>query len=472
MASAGGGGLADDLDLLVAFEQAADALAHQLMVVEQEHADRHAPIVPATGNCAVLRAVGDPPVSAQCLARSSVRSASCRTSESRTRPSFDDLMDAVLMIEADIELPVLLRHIVEEACSLVGARYGALGVLNEERTGLEQFLTVGLSEADEERVIGTRPTGRGVLGLLITDPKPLRLDDLGSHPESYGFPPGHPPMTSFLGVPIRVRAGAEAYGNLYLTDKIGGDAFSDEDEALAEALRSGRRDRHREHPSPGTGPHAQRARRPRAHRQGSPRSGRPAAVRPRDGPPGHQAPTRDSSSCANGSTGRSTTSTPPSPRSAPPSSSSATARIPGGSARGARAGQRADAFARALVPRSPSPARSRTSSLSDVADHLLAVLRESLDQRRQARACPPGARHPERGGRADPQVIDDGVGVDPARSREQPGLGLKNLRTRAEKLDGHVVVEPAMNGGTKLTWRVPLATSAHVAEVTPISPPT
>jgi signal transduction histidine kinase len=143
------------------------------------------------------------------------------------------LMDAVLMIEADVELPVLLRHMVEEACSLVEARYGALGVLNEARTGLEQFLTVGLSDAKEEE-IGPRPTGRGVLGLIITEPAPLRLTDLGSHPDSYGFPAAHPPMQSFLGVPVRVRS--EVYGNLYLTDKLGADDFSDQDEALAEAL--------------------------------------------------------------------------------------------------------------------------------------------------------------------------------------------------------------------------------------------
>ena len=129
------------------------------------------------------------------------------------------LMGAILMIEADMELPIRLRHIVEEACSLVNARYGALGVLNEARTELEQFLTVGLSE-DQEKLIGTRPTGRGVLGLLITDTKPLRLDDLGSHPDSYGFPAEHPPMESFLGVPIRVRVNTVVYGNLYLTDKM------------------------------------------------------------------------------------------------------------------------------------------------------------------------------------------------------------------------------------------------------------
>lgn len=143
------------------------------------------------------------------------------------------LIAAVLMITADIELQDLLHDIIEEARSLVDAKYGALGVLNPAGTGLEQFVTVGLSEA-EESAIGARPNGRGVLGLLITEPRPLRLDRLGDHAESYGFPPHHPPMTSFLGVPIRVRD--EVYGNLYLTDKVGAPGFSDEDEALTEAL--------------------------------------------------------------------------------------------------------------------------------------------------------------------------------------------------------------------------------------------
>jgi signal transduction histidine kinase len=143
------------------------------------------------------------------------------------------LMDAVLMIEAQVELTVLLRHLVEEACSLVDARYGALGVLNEARTGLEQFLTVGLDEESEKR-IGLRPTGRGVLGLLTTDPEPLRLADLSTHPDSYGFPEHHPPMKSFLGLPVRSRGAV--YGNLYLTEKQGADDFSEEDVAMAEAL--------------------------------------------------------------------------------------------------------------------------------------------------------------------------------------------------------------------------------------------
>ena len=143
------------------------------------------------------------------------------------------LIDAVLMIEAAVELPVLLRHLVEEACSLVDARYGALGVLNEARTGLNPFITVGMGDTEEE-AIGPRPTGRGVLGVLITEPNSLRLRDLSSHPDSYGFPPHHPPMTSFLGVTVRVRS--VVYGNLYLTDKIGAREFGDQDEALAEAL--------------------------------------------------------------------------------------------------------------------------------------------------------------------------------------------------------------------------------------------
>lgn len=143
------------------------------------------------------------------------------------------LMAAVLMVSADIELPELLRHFITEACSLVEARYGALGVLNPARTALDQFLTVGLTD-EEVRRIGPQPTGRGVLGLLITDPEPLRLTDLQSHPDSYGFPPHHPPMNSFLGVPLRVRG--EVYGDLYLTDKLNGEAFNEEDEAMAEAL--------------------------------------------------------------------------------------------------------------------------------------------------------------------------------------------------------------------------------------------
>src|SRR5688572_25609248 len=110
----------------------------------------------------------------------------------------------------------MLRRIVETAVGLVDATYGALGVLDDTGTRLSQFITVGIDE-EGRRVIGDLPEGHGILGLLIVDAKPLRLPDLTEHPDSFGFPSNHPPMTSFLGVPIRLRD--EVFGNLYLTDK-------------------------------------------------------------------------------------------------------------------------------------------------------------------------------------------------------------------------------------------------------------
>lgn len=143
------------------------------------------------------------------------------------------LLDAVLTIESDLGLPGVLHRIVEAACSLTDARYGALGVLDEAGKGLSDFVQVGIA-SDTAAAIGHLPEGRGVLALLIRDPKPLRLDDLSRHPESVGFPPGHPLMRSLLGVPLRV--GGKVFGHLYLAEKRGAPRFSDQDEALAVAL--------------------------------------------------------------------------------------------------------------------------------------------------------------------------------------------------------------------------------------------
>jgi len=145
------------------------------------------------------------------------------------------LMSSMLLIEANLALPALLRRLVEEACAMVGARYGALGVLNPDRSALDEFIVVGMDD-DEVAGIGSLPTGRGVLGLLISDPRPLRLPDIAAHPESFGFPANHPPMSSFLGVPIKVRDAV--YGNLYLTDKVGWSEFTRDDESLIRALAS------------------------------------------------------------------------------------------------------------------------------------------------------------------------------------------------------------------------------------------
>jgi signal transduction histidine kinase len=127
---------------------------------------------------------------------------------------------------SELDLDIVLDRVLETARDLTGAQYAALGILDERRRELAQFLTRGV-DPETHRAIGDLPRGRGILGLLIEEPRPLRLADLGDHPRSYGFPPGHPPMRGFLGVPILIRG--EAWGNLYLTEKAGGD-FDQEDE--------------------------------------------------------------------------------------------------------------------------------------------------------------------------------------------------------------------------------------------------
>ena len=138
-----------------------------------------------------------------------------------------------MTVGSDLDLETVLRRIVDSAVSLVDARYGALGVLDESGTSLSQFLTVGMDD-ETYRAIGPLPKGHGILGLLIRDPKPIRLPDLHEHPDSFGFPPNHPPMKSFLGVPVRVRD--QVFGNLYLTDKTSAEVFNDVDEELVVAL--------------------------------------------------------------------------------------------------------------------------------------------------------------------------------------------------------------------------------------------
>lgn len=130
---------------------------------------------------------------------------------------------------AQLDLDAVLREVVEVSRELTGARYAALGVLDERRQGLERFIHTGVDERTQA-AIGDLPRGHGVLGELIRDPAPLRLRDVAQHPRSFGFPPGHPPMRSFLGVPILVRG--EAYGNLYLTEKEGGEFDEADEEAV------------------------------------------------------------------------------------------------------------------------------------------------------------------------------------------------------------------------------------------------
>src|SRR5688500_15087300 len=142
------------------------------------------------------------------------------------------LVEVGRSLVAELDLEVVLDRVLDVASEITGARYAALGILDEHKEELEQFITAGIDDERREQ-IGSLPRGRGVLGLLIRDPRPLRLDDVGAHPESYGFPPEHPPMKTFLGVPVIVRG--EAWGNLYLTEKEGG-PFTEEDESALMVL--------------------------------------------------------------------------------------------------------------------------------------------------------------------------------------------------------------------------------------------
>ncbi|MFC9113474.1 MULTISPECIES: PP2C family protein-serine/threonine phosphatase [Streptomyces] len=145
------------------------------------------------------------------------------------------LLDAVLSISGELDLSSVLRRIVTTAMDLVGARYGALGVLHESGEYLKEFITAGLDEAERAALSGIPfPHGRGVLGLLIHNPEPLRVESIPSHPSSAGFPPGHPPMRTLLGVAISVRG--EIYGDLYLSERSDGRPFAPEDEDIVVAL--------------------------------------------------------------------------------------------------------------------------------------------------------------------------------------------------------------------------------------------
>lgn len=360
------------------------------------------------------------------------------------------LMGAVLMITADVELTDLLQHLVEEARTLVGARYAALGVLNPARTGLEQFLTVGLSE-EEEAQIGGRPVGRGVLGLLITEPVPLRLSDLRDHPGRYGFPSNHPAMTSFLGVPVRVRD--DVYGNLYLTDKQGEADFTEEDEALAEALALAAGiaiENHRLHD-------------------------RVLVMSVLDDRDRIARDLHDRVIQRVYAVGMSL---------------QGATRLPGRDQVVERVMRAIDdldltiseirsAIFELSEPALPGGLRQAvlqlTEELSDTlrsrpevrfegsvdnsvpqhtGDHVLAVVREGLTNAgKHAQA----ARYEVRLGVTDRvvlELLDDGVGIDLPHTAL--GLGLINLRDRAEKLGGTFEIHPREGGGTRLVWTVPI----------------
>jgi signal transduction histidine kinase len=361
------------------------------------------------------------------------------------------VLNAMLLIEADLDLPVLLRHVVEVACSMTGARFGALGVLDEDHSALAEFITVGLGP-DEVAQIGTLPTGKGVLGVLIADPMPLRLARIDSHVESYGFPPRHPPMTSFLGVPIKVRD--EVYGNLYLTDKVGWSEFTREDEALVGALavaagiaieNARLHQRVQE-----VAVHDERDRMARDLHDtviqrlfgaGLRLQGIAGAVREADIARRMGAVVTEID------------------ESITQLRSIIYALGLAGGERDIRA--KIITLLRDLAEVVGFEVRSAfdgavDSAISDeIAEHLLIIVREAITNiGRHAHATEATVRVSVDADHCQLTVTDNGRGMGAGKTREG-GLGLANMRRRAEKLRGSFNLESPPSGGTSLTWRVP-----------------
>ena len=347
------------------------------------------------------------------------------------------------------------RHIVEEARSLAGARYGALGVLDPDRREVVEFYVAGLFPDDEARLLaGPLPTGRGVLGVLIDDPRPIRIRAIGDHPASVGSRPGTRPMTSFLGAPIKVRD--QVYGNLYLTDKIGADEFTADDEAVIEALAVAAGHRRGERPPPPAGRRDGRLRGAGPHGPRPARRGDPAPVRHRAVAPGpDRGPGRPGGGRQHRRRGRRhRRDHPPGP------GHHLRARRREGRGRGIRSGVLAlvEELRPVLGFRVPVDfAGPVDAAVSDeVAEQLLATLREALSNvarhaRATAAAVSAGRR---RAGTAGSRSATTG-GAWPAGRPPAGGHGLPNMASRAECLGGIFEVLQPEAGGTTLVWEVP-----------------
>lgn len=365
------------------------------------------------------------------------------------------LLEAVLAVGSDLDLPQVLRRVVEAACSLTGARYGALGVLDATGTGLAEFVALGVSD-ETVAAIGHLPEGAGVLGTLILDPRPLRLAEISRHPDSVGFPPGHPPMHSFLGVPIRV--GREVFGNLYLTEKRGAREFTDDDESLIRALAGAvgiAVDNARLHAHVARlGLAAERERIARdlhdtviqrifatglALQSVLPLAA-PAEVRVRI----------EEAIADLDDTIRQVRTTIFGIEQSPVPSRGLRARVLDVCARAARG------LGFEPSVRFAGPINTRVGE--PVAAQMLATLREALTNvARHARA-----RHVEVSLSVDSEirlrVTDDGCGLPSA--PPHTARGIRDMAARAKSLGGSCALEARVGGGTELTWRVPLAAAA------------
>jgi signal transduction histidine kinase len=366
--------------------------------------------------------------------------------------SLRQLLDAVVAIGADLDLPATLRRIVEAATALVDARYGALGVLDRARSSLAEFITVGVDQEVRAR-IGSLPKGHGILGLLIADPRPLRLPNLRDHPDSYGFPPGHPAMTSFLGVPVPVHG--EAYGNLYLTDKRSGEVFTEVDEELVVALAAA------------AGAAIDNA---RLHQQVQ----EMAVLEDRERIAMDLHDTVIQQLFATGLSLEATSrlvadealahrihasveeldNTIRRIRSTIFTLSTASTAAAGGLRDRVLAVADKSTPVLGMQPRVVFEGPIDTGVAPEVGDEVVPVLRELLSN---------VARHAQaRQVEVHLVVDDDGVllrvdddGIGPPPTRDGPGLGLRNLTARAERLGGRFTLAASARGGTRAEWHVP-----------------
>jgi signal transduction histidine kinase len=366
------------------------------------------------------------------------------------------LLDAVQTVASDLDLPGMLQRITQSAVDLVDARYGALGVLDATKTQLAEFITVGIDD-EGRRAIGDLPAGHGILGLLIVEARPLRLPDLTEHPKRFGFPPGHPPMTSFLGVPIRVRE--EVFGNLYLTDKRSAEVFTDVDEELVVGLAGA------------AGVAIENARLSRRVRELALAEDRERIARD----------LHDTVIQRLFATGMSLQSTT---RLVRTDATAAVGRIeqaiddldvtikdirtaifgleqhlapPTGLRVAVLATVRDAAAVLGFEPRVVLDGPIDTTVPTPIADELVTTLREALSNvARHARATAVDVEVTV-GTDVLVRVQDDGVGL--AGAERPAGHGMRNMAERAARLGGTFATTGAADGGTIVTWRVPLATS-------------
>jgi signal transduction histidine kinase len=357
------------------------------------------------------------------------------------------LLDAMLSIGSDLSLPAVLQRIIESACKLVDARYGALGVMDDHGQ-LTDLATSGVDESTHHAV-GRLPEFTGILGVLLSDPKPVRLRDVSEHPLAQGFPPGHPEMSSFLGVPIR---GKEAIGSLYLADKQGAGQFSEEDERLAVTLAA----------ASGVAIDNARLQSSLEH---------VAVLQDRERIARELHDKVIQRLFAAGMTLQ--TTLPIAARTEVASRITQAVEEIDETIRDirrtifaletrTRRGVRVDIFAHVDAAREvlgftpelrlEGPIDSAVPETT--ADHLLATLFEALSNVAQHAGASKVDVAVEAGEELRLEVADDGAGLP---DRIEPGQGLRNMERRALELGGNATVRPGKGAGTVVEWRVPLS---------------